>query len=328
MSSGLLIREQVRDQLTADTASGISTIGAVPVAAPFEVAENSTFAGRCIDYIELTKPKIALLELVTVALSAFVSRWMFPDALTLAWLLVGTTLTAAGAGAWNQWLEIATDARMRRTADRPLVAGRLTPRQVAWFGTWTTFAGVGSLALAVNVPTAVFGFLTWFLYVVVYTPMKRVSPLNTVVGAVAGAMPVLMGWGAAGGPFTPAVAALAMIVFLWQFPHFMAISWIYKDQYARAGLRMLSVVDPSGRRCGAQAVVTALMLIPVSLLPSVIDSAGWLYFYWALALGTAQWACAVWFMLRLDECSARVLLRASLIYLPSLLLMLILGPYS
>jgi protoheme IX farnesyltransferase len=327
MSSGLLIRDRVRSELDGDAESAATVSGAA-VAVPFAVAANSTFVGRCIDYIELTKPKIALLELVTVALSAFVSRWMFPDAVTLAWLLVGTTLTAAGAGAWNQWLEITTDARMRRTADRPLVAGRLTPRQVAWFGTWTSIAGVGSLALAVNLPTALFGFLTWFLYVVVYTPMKRVSPFNTVVGAVAGAMPVLMGWGASGGPFTPAVAALAMIVFLWQFPHFMAISWIYKDQYARAGLRMLSVVDPSGRRCGAQAVVTALMLIPVSLLPSVIDSAGWLYFYWALALGTAQWACAVWFMLRLDERSARILLRASLIYLPSLLLMLILGPYS
>jgi protoheme IX farnesyltransferase len=327
MSSGILIAKSPNEAPAEPRAAvaGSPTFAA-PSFAP--IAEGTTFFGRCIDYIELTKPKIALLELVTVALSAYVARWMFPDAATLAWLLVGTTLTAAGAGAWNQWLEIATDARMRRTADRPLVAGRLTPRQVAWFGTWTSIAGVGSLAVAVNAPTAVFGFLTWFLYVVVYTPMKRWTPLNTVVGAVAGAMPVLMGWASSGGPFTWPVAALAMIVFLWQFPHFMAICWIYRDQYARAGLQMLSVVDPTGRRCGAQAVVTALVLIPVSLLPSVLGEAGPLYFCWALALGLAQFGSAVWFMLRLDERSARTLLRASLIYLPSLLMMLILGPYS
>jgi len=331
MSSGLLIRDNaIGECAIAERTPEAETpvVAATAAASALEVAAQTTFAGRCVDYIELTKPRIALLELVTVALSAFVSRWMFPDAVTLAWLLVGTTLTAAGAGAWNQWLEIATDARMRRTADRPLVAGRLTPRQVAWFGTWTSIAGVGLLAVAVNPLSALFGFLTWFLYVVVYTPLKRTTPLNTTVGAVAGAMPVLMGWAASGGPFSWSVAALTMIVFLWQFPHFMAISWIYRDQYARAGLRMLSVVDPSGRRCGAQAVVTALVLIPISLLPAVVDAAGSLYFYWALALGTAQLACAVWFMLRLDERSARVLLRASLIYLPSLLLMLILGPYS
>lgn len=330
MSSGILIADPPNESsVESRSVAAVASPSFDPpeFAAP-TLASETTFFGRTIDYIELMKPKIALLELVTVALSAYVSRWMFPDVVTLAWLLVGTTLTASGAGAWNQWLEIATDARMRRTADRPLVAGRLTPRQVAWFGTWTSVCGVGSLAFCVNVPTAVFGFLTWFLYVIVYTPMKRSTPFNTVVGAVAGAMPVLMGWGASGGPFTYSVAALAMIVFLWQFPHFMAIAWLYRDQYARAGLQMLSVVDPSGRRCGAQAVVTALVLIPVSLLPSVLDLAGSLYFYWALALGTAQFAAAVWFMLRLDERSARALLRASLIYLPSLLMMLILGPYS
>ncbi|MCE9603974.1 MAG: heme o synthase [Planctomycetia bacterium] len=326
MSSGVLIGERTSGgAASCDVASGSP---AACIATADRAVVSTTFASRCADYIELTKPRIAVLELVTVALSAYVSRWVFPDTATLAYLLIGTALTAAGAGAWNQWLEIATDARMHRTADRPLVAGRLSPRQVAWFGTWTSIGGVGLLAVAVNAQTALFGFLTWFLYVVVYTPMKRSTPLNTVVGAVAGAMPVLMGCAANEGRFTLSVAALAMIVFLWQFPHFMAISWIYKDQYARAGLQMLSVVDPSGRRCGAQAVVTALILIPVSLLPAVIDSAGSLYFAWALALGLAQLGCAVWFMLCLDERSARVLLRASLIYLPSLLLMLILGPFS
>ena len=299
----------------------------VPVAAQVDTVQPWV-AGRWNDYLELTKPRIAVLELVTVALAAFTARWMLPDAALLAWLLSGTALVAAGASAWNQWLEVGTDLRMRRTAERPLPAGRLTPRQVAVFGFVTTIAGVVLLASQVNPLTATFGFATWFLYVVVYTPMKRYTSLNTVVGAIAGAMPVLMGWAAVEGPLNLSAAALFMIVFLWQFPHFMAIAWIYREQYARAGLQMLTVVDPSGRRAGAQAVVTALILIPVSLLPSVVDSAGPLYFVWACCLGLAQLACTVRFMARLDEPSARILLRASVIYLPSLLLMLMLGPYS
>ena len=297
-----------------------------------EIAVQGTAWSRAADYLELTKPKIAVLELVTVALAAFTARWQIPEFGLLVWLLAGTTLVAAGASALNQWLEVAGDARMERTADRPLPAGRLSSRSVFLFGFATTAGGAALLAVAVNPLTALLGLLTWVLYVVVYTPMKRRTPLNTVVGAIAGAVPVLMGWAAVGGRFTGdrglSAAALFMIVFLWQFPHFMAISWLYRRQYARAGLQMLSVVDPTGRRAGAQAVVTALALIPVSLLPAVVDSAGPLYFAWALLLGSAQLACALWFMSRLDERSARVLLRASLIYLPSLLLMLMLGPFS
>lgn len=318
MSAGLITQEEP---------VVVHTHALAPAPAQAALAQDWP-AGGWSDYLELTKPRIAVLELVTVALSAFTARWMLPDAALLAWLLSGTALVAAGASAWNQWLEIGTDLRMRRTADRPLPAGRLTPRQVATFGFVTTVAGVTLLAVQVNPLTALFGFATWFLYVVVYTPMKRYTSLNTVVGAVAGAMPVLMGWAAVDGPLNLSAASLFMIVFLWQFPHFMAIAWIYREQYARAGLQMLTVVDPSGRRAGAQAVVTALILIPVSLLPSVVDSAGPLYFVWACGLGLAQLACAVRFMSRLDELSARILLRASVIYLPSLLLMLMLGPYS
>ncbi len=298
-----------------------------------EEARSAT-ASRWADYLELTKPRIALLELVTVTLAAVAARWQIPDLGLLASLLAGTALVAAGASALNQWIEAEGDRRMPRTADRPLPAGRLTPFQVLTFGAATTVAGTGLLATAVNGRTAALGLLTWALYVCIYTPMKRRSPLNTVVGAVAGAMPVVMGWAGVDGTFGLSggrglsCAALFMIVFLWQFPHFMAIAWLYRDQYSRAGLRMLTVVDPTGRRAGAQAVIAALALIPVSLLPAVVDSAGTLYFAWALALGAAQFACAVWFMRNLSEASARYLLRASLIYLPSLLLMLMLGPFS
>jgi protoheme IX farnesyltransferase len=292
-----------------------------------EVAQAGAWA-RAADYLELTKPRIAVLELVTVAMAAYAARWMLPEPSLLFCLLVGTTFVAAGASALNQWLETATDAQMPRTADRPLPAGRITPRQAFAFGVGTTVIGVLLLALTVNGLTAALGFATWFLYVVVYTPLKRVTPLNTVVGAVAGAMPVLMGWAAVGGDRYLSAAALFMIVFLWQFPHFMAIAWIYRDDYARGGMQMATVVDPTGRRAAKQGFLAALVLIPVSLLPAVIDSAGQIYFYWALALGLAQACCAIWFLVDQHDRSARVLLRATLIYLPSLLLMLILGPLS
>lgn len=291
-------------------------------------AAEETLWARAADFLELTKPRIAVLELVTVAMAAFTARWMVPEPSLLFFLLVGTTLVASGASALNQWLETATDARMPRTADRPLPAGRITSRQALGFGIVTTVLGVVVLAVAVNPLTAALGFATWFLYVCIYTPMKRVTPLNTVVGAVAGAMPMLMGWAAVDGRFGLSAAALFMIVFLWQFPHFMAIAWIYRDDYARGGMKMATVVDPTGRRAAKQAFVSALTLIPVSLLPAVVDSAGPIYFAWAAVLGIAQLACTVWFLVDQNDRSARVLLRATLIYLPSLLLMLILGPFS
>lgn len=300
MSAGVLIRNEVR----------------------------ATSAATFADYLELTKPRIAVLELVTVAMAAFTARWSVPDAALLAWLLIGTTLVAAGASALNQWREIDTDARMPRTADRPLPAGRIAPWQALAFGVVTTVAGAALLTWKVNLLTALFGLGTWFLYVVVYTPLKRVTPLNTVVGAVAGAMPILMGWAAVDGRFGLLAAAMFMIVFLWQFPHFMAIAWLYRDDYARGGMQMATVVDPTGRRAGRQSFFTALVLIPVSLLPSIVDSAGPLYFAWAALLGTVQLGFAAWFLVNQNERTARLLLRATLIYLPSLLLMLMLGPFS
>jgi heme o synthase len=281
---------------------------------------------RTADYVELTKPRIATLVLVTVAVSGFVAGWGPPNPLLLFNTLLGTTLVAASASALNQWLERRSDALMQRTVDRPLPAGRLRSREVLAFGAATIVIGFLYLGLAVNWVTAWLGFITWFSYVWVYTPLKSITPANTAVGAVAGALPVLMGWSAVGAELGIKAFALFLIVFLWQFPHFMAIAWIYRHQYAAAGLKMLPVVDPSGRRAGAQAVVSALALVPVSLVPAVLGLAGGTYFFWALLLGLGQLACAVAFLLHLDEVSARRLLRASLIYLPALLLLLMLGP--
>jgi len=286
-----------------------------------------SLATRFWDYLELTKPKIAVLELVTVAVAAFVAAWGMPDVRLLCGALLGTALVASGASAWNQWLERETDARMERTADRPLPSGRMSTREVLWFGSLSTIAGVGYLALAVNLLTAALALATWVAYVCIYTPLKSRTPANTAVGAVAGAMPVLIGWTAVGGRLDMAAATLFTIVFLWQFPHFMAIAWIYRRQYAAAGLQMLSVVDPSGRRAGRQAVLAAVVLVPVSLLPAAFSFGGAAYFVWVLGLGLGQLAAAVAFGRHTDERAARRLLRASLIYLPAVLVVLLVSPF-
>lgn len=281
---------------------------------------------RVADYIELSKPRIAILVLITVAVAAFVGSWGQPDPWTLLHALVGTLLVAMSASALNQWLETERDALMHRTSDRPLPSGRLHPAEVLTLAAVTIVLGTLYLGLLVNWTAAGWGLLTWFMYVWVYTPLKVVSPFNTTVGAVAGALPLLIGWSAVGAPLDVRAAAMFAIVFLWQFPHFMAIAWIYRHQYARAGMRMLPVVDPSGRRAGVQAVVSAAGLLPISLIPAMnMPDIGW-FLVGAVLLGLAQLWCAVAFCVNLNERSARWLLRASLIYLPSLMVLLVLVP--
>ena len=288
---------------------------------------RSAVLSRGLDYLELTKPKIAVLELVTVAAAAVLAGLNFQ---LLLHAMIGTTLVAGSASALNQWWERNRDCLMRRTVNRPLPAGRLSAKEVLLFGAISVVLGVVYLALLVNPLTAILGALSWVLYVLIYTPLKSRTTANTLVGAVAGAMPILMGWAAMGQPLGLQAFTLFLIVFLWQFPHFMAIAWLYREDYAAAGLKMLPVVDPTGMRAGAQAVLAAVMLIPVSLVPAVIPAQGnWLppqmlyYFGWAVLLGIGQLACAISFFWRLDETSARRLLRASLVYLPGLMTALV-----
>jgi protoheme IX farnesyltransferase len=286
---------------------------------------------RAACYLELAKPRIAALVLVTVAVAAFVGSWTRPDPLLLLHTLAGTALIAASASALNQWIERRSDALMDRTADRPLPAGRIAASEVLLVGAAAALAAVVYLGTLVNWLTAMIGLLTWFLYVVIYTPMKSRTPANTVVGAIAGALPVLMGWTAVGAPLALSegglkAATLFFIVYLWQFPHFMAIAWIYRDQYAAARLQMLSVVDPTGRRAGVQAVVAALALLPVSLLPALDRPAGPVYIAGALLLSGVYLYFSTQFFLQRSELSARRLLRASLVYLPALLALFMLVP--
>jgi protoheme IX farnesyltransferase len=273
---------------------------------------------RLADYVELTKPRIAALVLVAVAASGVLAAAGPLDLWRLAHTLLGTALVAASASALNQWLEREPDGRMRRTENRPLPAGRLSSAEVLAFGAVTIAGGLAYLAATVGLLTAALGLLTWLLYVAVYTPLKRRTWLNTVVGAVAGALPVLMG-AAAMGTIELGAVTLFLIVYLWQFPHFMAIAWLYRRQYAVAGFRMLSVLDASGRRAGRQAVAAALLLLPVSLVPFTLQPLDWLMAVPIVALGGMQAACAGLFFRDREDVSARRLLRASLIYLPMLL---------
>ena len=288
--------------------------------------------GRVVDYIELTKPRIAVLELLTVLVGAGIACSGVPsDGWLILHLLGGTALVAASASALNQWLERDTDGLMRRTADRPLPAGRLTPTEVVIFGAITGSAGLIWLLTLVGPMTAALGLLTWLLYVWIYTPLKKRSSANTFVGAVAGALPAMMGY-AALAPASDAAelrllaATLFLLVFLWQFPHFMAIAWLYRDSYAAGGMKMLPVVDPTGRRAGAQAVLSAAALIPISLLPTLLMRAGSVYFLLALALSVFQLLCAVSFAVRMNDITARRLLRTSLVYLPTLMALLLTVP--
>lgn len=278
---------------------------------------RTSWLARVSDFIELTKPRIVALELVTIVVAYHLASPHGIDAWVLWHTAIGAGLVAASAGAFNQWLERKSDRAMRRTADRPLPAGRLTTLQVVVFGTATLGLGTLQLLTLVGAATAGIAFATWLIYIAAYTPLKRVSPLNTAVGAVSGALPILIGWTAAGTPVDVRAWALVATMFLWQFPHFMAIAWLYRDDYARAGQQMLTVVDPTGLRAGAQAVVAALALIPVSLVPALAPQSGSpaIYCVWTLALGIGQAIAAVEFLRRRNERSARLLLRASLLYL-------------
>jgi protoheme IX farnesyltransferase len=241
------------------------------------------------------------------------------DVARLLHTLAGTGLLAAGAAALNQLLERHHDARMRRTEDRPLPAGRLTPQTVLVLGGVISAAGMIYLAVQVNLLTALLGAATLVSYLFVYTPLKRRTTLNTVIGAIPGALPPLMGWTAATGQMNAGGWALFAILFFWQLPHFFAIAWMYRDDYARAGYMMLSVVDPTGDRTGRQSVSHTLGLVVMSLFPVVFGVAGGIYAVGAILLGAGFLVLAIRFSRRLTHGAARALFFASIIYLPLLL---------
>jgi protoheme IX farnesyltransferase len=282
--------------------------------------------GRLAVFADLIKARLTMLVLLTTFVGFYVGWHGAINFMLLFHTLAGTALVAAGASALNQWLERDYDARMCRTQDRPLPSGRLQPATVAIFGGVSATAGLIDLALAVNLLTSVIGAVTFVSYLFIYTPLKRVTWLNTAVGAVPGALPPVMGWAAARGELTGEGWALFAILAFWQVPHFLAIAWIYRDEYAKAGFKMLPVVDPDGRRTGQQAVSHTLALLAVSLIPFVFDLAGTVYLVAAVILGAGYSACAIQFARQLrfaraelTLARARRLFLASIIYLPLLL---------
>lgn len=283
-----------------------------------EVVAPLTAKARAAAYLELTKPRITFLIVLTSAAGfALGSRGAVNYAL-LAHALLGIALLASGIGTLNQFIERDLDGLMRRTADRPLPSGRLFPFEALWFGVVLTVMAEVYLAVFVNTLTSLLGLTVIAGYLFVYTPLKTRTSLSTAVGAFPGAMPPLMGWTAARGEIDIAAWVLFAILFLWQFPHFLAIAWMYREDYGRAGIRMLPVVEPDGRVTGQQIIAYALMLLPVSLLPTVLGISGKIYLVSALVLGLLFLASSIRAALSKSNQHARQLLLASVLYLPLL----------
>jgi protoheme IX farnesyltransferase len=287
---------------------------------PPAIAEKSWFAV----YADLFKARLTFLVLITTLVGFYVGTRGPVDYWLMLHVLLGTALLASGASALNQFLERDYDARMRRTQNRPLPSGRMQPVTVLWVGAGTAALGLIYLALAVNPLTSLLGACSFASYVFVYTPLKRITWLNTAVGAIPGALPPLMGWTAARGQLNPEGWALFAILAFWQLPHFLAIAWIYRDEYAKAGFKMLPLVDPDGQRTGRQAVSHTLGLVPVSLCPFVFKLAGTIYLAGALVLGLVFLWYAIQFSRHLTISRARQLFYFSILYLPALLAVMVL----
>jgi protoheme IX farnesyltransferase len=280
------------------------------------VTSTSLQTGRAADYVELIKPNIVGMILLTVAAGFYMGA---PggalDVALLVYTLLGSALVAGGSNALNQILERHSDARMRRTRARPLPSGRLRVAQSAVFGWGLGAVGVAYLAVFTNWIVALLAALTLASYVFVYTPLKRVTSLATVIGAVPGALPIVGGWAASHGDLGVRAWVLFAILFLWQLPHFLALAWLYREDYARAGLRMLSVTQGGGATF-RQALLYAVALLPVGILPTLLGMTGWIYFWGVLAL--TLWLVWATTSAALDRtpAKARRLFLVTVVYLP------------
>lgn len=303
------------------------------IAAEPEVAPLSGFEGlardeiaplvrstRFADYLELTKPRIAVMALFTVGVGYVLAAGASTNLLTLFHTLVGAGLVAAGGSVFNQWLERRIDSRMYRTMKRPLPAGRVSSAEAIVYGASLSIAGLAYLVATVPLPAAVVAAITLVSYVMIYTPLKTATVWNTVIGAVPGAFPPVIGWCAARGwSNLDGALGLFLIVFIWQIPHFLAIAWMYREDYARGGLRMLPIADPSGARTAWVMVVTCCALIPVGLLSVGLHVAGPFAAVGCAAFGFLFLREAVRFDRTRTDRQARRVLRASLLYLPAAL---------
>jgi protoheme IX farnesyltransferase len=285
-------------------------------------------ASRPALYLALTKPDVSFLVVMTTVAGYALGTHGPLDWMRMAHTVFGTTLIAAGTSALNHYFERDTDALMRRTASRPLPSGQLNPRQAFWFGISLILIGTLYLALATNALATLLGIVTSVTYLCVYTPLKRKTTLATMIGAFPGAVPPLIGWAAARGTIGMDAWILFAILFLWQFPHFDAISWVYREDYARAGIKMLPVVDREGKRTFREILLTAALLVPVSLLPSLTGLAGVRYFFGALVLGIMLVEVCLWAAAAKTKTRAKWLMHATVLHLPILLGLLIYDKFT
>lgn len=282
------------------------------------VADARVSGHALADYLALTKPRLVLMVVITAAAGFYLGAPGAIDPLTFIHTLLGTALAAGGALALNQYLERELDGRMTRTSRRPLPAGRIAPYAALLFGSLLTVLGLFELYVAVNPLSSLVTALTSLIYLAVYTPLKRVTPLCTIAGAVPGALPPVTGWVAAQGTIGDGAVVLFAILFLWQIPHSLAIARLYADEYARAGFRLLPVVEPDSRRTERVVLSYSAALVAVGMLPTVLGMTAGLYLAAALVLGGLLYAAAIAFFVQRAG-AARLLLLASLVYLPALL---------
>ncbi len=306
--------------MSSTTAKATSYAGSESVAA---LPLRRTWADRLSDYVEICKPRISFFVLISVAAGFLLGGDGEFQIWTLANALLGIALVAAGSSAVNQYYERDTDAQMDRTVSRPIPSGRLAAGEVLALGIVSGIVGCVYLAAFVNPLTATLAAATYLAYTLIYTPLKRVTSLNTAVGAVPGALPPVLGWTASGGSLDFNAFMMFAILFLWQFPHFMAIAWLYRDDYRRAGLRMIPAIDRRKKVTGFVAVGYALVLLPVSLLPGRMGLAGDIYLAVALFFGAVYLWTAVRFCIDESIRTARQLLMASLAYLPAVWLAMV-----
>jgi len=293
-----------------------------------EVAPSIASPSRFADYLELTKPRVAVMALFTVAVGYVLAAGASTQIAVLLHTLFGAGLVAAGGSALNQWLERRIDARMYRTMKRPLPAGRLSSTEAVAFGIGLSIVGLLYFFIAVPYPAGIAAAATLVSYVLIYTPLKTVTVWNTVVGAVPGALPPVIGWCAARGwDGLSGALGLFLIIFLWQLPHFLAIAWMYRDDYARGGLRMLPMADPSGSRTAWVMVVTCAALIPIGLMCVGLHVAGPFAAIGCAIFGLLFLREAVRFDRTRSDRQARRVLRASLLYLPGALGLLLIDGF-
>ncbi len=298
---------------------------ALPTALTRKHVREESVARRTTDFFALTKPRMVLMILVTTCVGFYLGSSGAMDTLRLVYTLLGTALAAGGTLALNQFLERDLDGKMERTRLRPLPAGRLQPGEALAFGTTVTVAGLLFMVFAVGELSALVTAVTVVSYLFAYTPLKRRTSLCSVLGAIPGALPPVTGWVAARGDLGPGAWVLFAILFLWQMPHSLAIGWLYRADYARAGIRLLPVIEPDGCSTGRQIVGNCLALLAVGLMPTLIGLTGSVYFVGALALGAGLLVCGIVLAVSRRAADARRLVFASLVYLPVLLVLMALN---